>query len=194
MTTNAIGNRAQSGKTMQRLILAASILLFIAGLSAGLAHTGNVIAAVLRCLGLALLGAFALRRRSLLLWTFYAMLAGAELGADAPHFAAQMKFIGDIFLRLVRMVVAPLIFGGIVTGIAGHGELRGVGRVAAKSIIFFEIVTTVGLIIGLAAMNISHAGVGITLPAIAAQERVSPTGQPVGPPHPEGWQQLVVNI
>src|SRR5205823_14819882 len=105
--------------------------------------------------------------------TFFAMLAGAELGVDAPHLAAQMKFIGDIFLRLIRMIVAPLIFGGIVTGIAGHGELRGVGRVAVKSIAFFEIVTTLGLIIGLLAMNISHAGVGITLPETV--QSVAPT-------------------
>ena len=52
---------------------------------------------------------------------------------DAPHLATQTHFLGDIFLRLIRMIVAPLIFGGIVTGIAGHGELRGVGRVALKS-------------------------------------------------------------
>jgi proton glutamate symport protein len=134
------------------------------------------------------------RRRSLLFWTFFAMFAGAELGVDAPHLAAQTHFIGDIFLRLIRMIVAPLIFGGIVTGIAGHGELRGVGRVAVKAIVYFEIVTTVGLIIGLIAMNISRAGVGITLPEIVAQERVSTSSQPVGPPHQEGWQQLVTNI
>jgi proton glutamate symport protein len=194
MTTNALGNRAQSGKTTQRLILAAAILLFAAGLGAGLAHAGGAIPIVLRWVGFALFAAAAFRRRSLLLWTFFAMLAGAELGVDAPHFAAQMKFIGDIFLRLIRMIVAPLIFGGIVGGIAGHGELRGVGRVAVKSIVFFEIVTTLGLVIGLLAMNISHAGTGITLPVIAAQERISPNGQPVGPAHPEGWQQLIVNI
>jgi proton glutamate symport protein len=98
-----------------------------------------------------------------------------------------------MFLRLIRMIVAPLIFGGIVTGIAGHGELRGVGRVAVKSIVFFEIVTTLGLIIGLLAMNMSHAGVGINLPVVL-QDRVSPNGQPIGPPHQESWQQLITNI
>ncbi len=144
------------------------------------------IAISLRWLGLALFLPIALRRRSLLLWTFFAMLAGAELGLDAPRFAAQAHFIGDIFLRLIRMIVAPLIFGGIVTGIAGHGELRGVGRVAIKSIVYFEIVTTLGLIIGLVAMNVSHAGVGIVLPA--SVQATAPTA-----PH-EGWQQLIVNI
>jgi proton glutamate symport protein len=121
------------------------------------------------------------------------MLAGAELGVDAPRMAAQMHFIGDIFLRLIRMIVAPLIFGGIVTGIAGHGELRGVGRVAFKSVVFFEIVTTLGLIIGLVAMNVSRAGVGITLPVVI-ENRITATGAPAGPPHQETWQQLIVNI
>src|ERR1019366_1609159 len=98
----------------------------------------------------------------------------------------QTHFLGEIFLRLIRMIVAPLIFGGIVTGIAGHGELRGVGRVALKSILYFEVVTTVGLILGLIAINVSHAGVGVTLP---------PSIQATVPPALyEGWQQLVINI
>jgi proton glutamate symport protein len=84
------------------------------------------------------------------------------------------------------MIVAPLIFGGIVTGIAGHNELRGVGRVALKSIIFFEAVTTIGLILGAVAINLSQAGAGVTLPAAI---------QPIAPAaRPEGWQQILLNI
>ena len=193
MSSNTVSDRAQSGRTTQRFMLGASVLLFAVGLAAGLIHGPSAIAIVLRWLGFGLFLPVAFRRRSLLLWTFYAILAGAELGVDAPHLAAQTHFIGDIFLRLIRMIVAPLIFGGIVTGIAGHGELRGVGRVAVKSIVFFEIVTTLGLIIGLVAMNISHAGVGIALPVVA-QDRISATSPPTGPAHQEGWQQLIVNI
>jgi proton glutamate symport protein len=193
MTTNTVGNRVQSGKTTPRLIVVTSNLPFVAGLGASMLHAPPAIAISLRWLGLALFAAVAFRRRSLLLWTFYAMLAGAELGVDAPHFAAQTHFIGDIFLRLIRMIVAPLIFGGIVTGIAGHGELRGVGRVALKSVVFFEIITTLGLFIGLVAMNVSRAGMGITLPVVI-ENRVSGTGTPAGPPHQESWQQLIVNI
>jgi proton glutamate symport protein len=115
------------------------------------------------------------------------MLAGAELGVDAPHFAAQTHFIGEIFLRLIRMIVAPLIFGGIVTGIAGHDELRGVGRVAVKSIIFFEVVTTLGLILGSLAINIAQAGVGVVLPAAIAA-----AASPVA--HSDGWQGILLNI
>ena len=81
------------------------------------------------------------------------MLAGIELGIDAPHVAAQARFPGDLFLRLIRMIVAPLLFATITTGIAGHNELRTVGRIAIKALIYFEVVTTLGLIIGVVAMN-----------------------------------------
>jgi proton glutamate symport protein len=114
------------------------------------------------------------------------MMAGAELGVDAPQIAAQSHFLADIFLRLIRMIVAPLIFGGIVTGIASHNELRGVGRVALKSIIFFEVVTTIGLILGAVAINFTQAGAGVTLPA--SVQAVAPAA------HAEGWQQILLNI
>ena len=82
------------------------------------------------------------------------------------------------------MIVAPLIFGGIVTGIAGHNQLKGVGRVALKSIIFFEAVTTIGLLLGLIAIDLTRAGVGVLLPAAAAAPAA----------HPETWQQILLNI
>ncbi len=166
--------------------MAASVLVFAAGLVDAIAPVRMEISVPLRWLGIALFIPVALRRRSLLIWTFFLMLAGAELGADAPHVAAQTHVIGEVFLRLIRMIVAPLIFGGIVTGIAGHGELRGVGRVALKAIVYFELVTTLGLIIGLVAINLSQAGVGVTLPA-----GLQAAGAAV---HPEGWQQIVLNI
>jgi proton glutamate symport protein len=166
--------------------MAASVLVFAAGLVDAIAPVRMEISVPLRWLGIALFIPVAVRRRSLLIWTFFLMLAGAELGADAPHVAAQTHVIGEVFLRLIRMIVAPLIFGGIVTGIAGHGELRGVGRVALKAIVYFELVTTLGLLIGLVAINLSQAGVGVTLPA-AMQATLPAT-------HPEGWQQIVLNI
>src|SRR5260370_20101673 len=112
------------------------------------------------------------------------MRGGEELGADASQSAAQTHFLGEIFLRLIRMIVAPLIFGGIVTGIAGHGELRGVGRVALKAIIFFEVVTTAGLVLGLIAINLSQAGVGVALPAAVGA---------VAPAVHHGWQDVLLN-
>lgn len=174
---------------LSRAVLAASVaaaVLLAAGLLAGVLPVQAEAGVALRWAGLALLLPYAWRRRSLLVWTFVAMLAGAELGVDAPQFAAQTRFLGDIFLRLIRMIVAPLIFGGIVTGIAGHGELRGVGRVAIKSIVFFEAVTTIGLILGAVAINITQAGVGVVLPA--AVGAVAPVA------HVETWQQILLNI
>ncbi|MGA2833366.1 MAG: cation:dicarboxylase symporter family transporter [Terracidiphilus sp.] len=177
---------SQSGQAVFRSLAFAAVLLFAAGIAAGLFHPYAQLAAVLRWTALCLFLPFAVRRRSLLVWTFFAMLAGAELGVDAPSIAAQTHFLADIFLRLIRMIVAPLIFGGIVTGIAGHNELRGVGRVALKSIIFFEVVTTIGLILGAVAINFSQAGAGVTLPV--SIQSVAPAARPAG------WQQILLNI
>ncbi|MGA2809674.1 MAG: dicarboxylate/amino acid:cation symporter [Terracidiphilus sp.] len=171
---------------LPRALALAAVAVFAAGLLAGLFPVPAGLAAGLRWVAVGLFIPFALRRRSLLAWTFFAMLAGAELGVDAPPLASQTHFLGEIFLRLIRMIVAPLIFGGIVTGIAGHNELRGVGRVALKSIVFFEVVTTFGLILGAVAINLTQAGAGVTLPA--SIQAVAPT------PRPEGWQQILLNI
>lgn len=175
-----------SSSTLSRTFIACAAFLFIAGLLAGVFHLSPIIAVSLRWLAFGLFLPVAVRSRSLLLWTFFSMLAGAELGADLPQVASQTHFLAEIFLRLIRMIVAPLIFGGIVTGIAGHGELRGVGRVALKSIVLFEIVTTLGLILGTIAINISQAGVGVALPT-SIQTVVPAT-------HAEGWQQILLNI
>ncbi|MGD0632167.1 MAG: cation:dicarboxylase symporter family transporter, partial [Terracidiphilus sp.] len=120
LTPASTNRRLASG-----LALAAAVCV-AAGLVASVIHAPAPLGLGLRCAAIALLIPFALRRRSLLVWTFFAMLAGAELGVDAPALAAQTHFLSDIFLRLIRMIVAPLIFGGIVTGIAGHNELRSV--------------------------------------------------------------------
>lgn len=174
------------GRGGMRFLGAAAVLLYAAGLVAGLLHTAAEPAMALRWTGVALFAPYAVRRRSLLVWTFFAMLAGAELGVDLPRFAVQTRFLADVFLRLIRMIVAPLIFGGLVTGIAGHGELRGVGRVAVKALIFFEAVTTLGLLLGAVAINLSGAGWGIALPA--AVLAAAPAAAHAG------WQQIVLNV
>ena len=144
------------------------------------------VALVLRWIGIGVLIPVVWRRRSLLAWTFLAMVAGAEMGYDWPQAAAQTHFLADIFLRLIRMVVAPLIFGGIVTGIAGHNRLGGVGRVAVKAIVFFEVVTTIGIVLGTVAINMTQAGVGVVLPAAqGAAPMVA---------HENTWQQILLNL
>jgi proton glutamate symport protein len=124
----------------------------------------HLAAMVVRWAGVLALGVFAYRKRSLTAWIFVATVAGVEFGFDAPHVAVQTKVISDIFLRLIKTIVAPLIFSMLVVGIAGHGDLKSVGRMGVKSLVYFEVVTTLALGIGLAAINLSKAGVGMVIP------------------------------
>lgn len=181
-------NRSHSkrpGQSLTRVSTLLAALLIVGGVATSLLHAPVELAVALRWCGLGLLLPLVMRNSSLLMWTFLAMLAGAELGVDAPGVAAGTQIVSEVFLRLIRAIVAPLIFGGIVTGIAGHGELKGVGRVAIKAIVFFEVVTTLGMILGLIAINLSQAGVGVVLPtAIAAAV----------PANHRGWHDVVLNI
>lgn len=131
----------------------------------------------LRWIALAAFAAYALARRSLTAWILVGLLAGAEIGHDAPAAALHLAILGQIFLRLIKTIVAPLLFGTLVSGIAGHADLKKVGRMGIKALIFFEVVTTLALFIGLAAINISRAGQGISIPA-AAEPAAAPLARP----------------
>jgi proton glutamate symport protein len=135
-----------------------------AGLLALLSHSAAHIALPLRLVALALLLWSTIRRRSLMAWIFWAMIAGAELGVDAPAFAVSLRVLSDIFLRLIKTIVAPLILGTLITGIAAHGQMRSLGRMGLKALVYFEILTTVAMLVGLAAINITRAGVGLAVP------------------------------
>ena len=111
---------------------------------------------------------YAWKRRSLTAWIVVGMLVGTEIGYDWPNTAKHLEVLSTIFLRLIKTIVAPLIFGTLVVGIAGHADLKQVGRMGVKAIVYFEIITTLALIIGLAAINISQAGSGVTPPEHAA--------------------------
>ena len=176
-----------SSKLRSVVVLASMVLAFaIGGIAAGMTgHT--ILGIVLRSIAITLFGVIGFLRPSLLLWTLLAMLAGIEIGLDAPRVAAEAHFAGDLFLRLIRMIIAPLLFATITTGIAAHGQLRSVGRVAVKAFIYFEVVTTLGLLIGSVAMNLVGAGWGIALPATA--EATPSAVQPV-----QTWQQIIVNL
>ncbi len=145
-------------------ITAAGIALYCAGLLAPLSHALGHIGPPLRMLGLLLLGWAAWRKRSLTGWIFWAMLAGGELGADAPAFAVRLRVFSDIFLRLIKTIVAPLILGTLITGIAAHGQMRSLGRMGLKALVYFEALTTIAMLVGLAAINITRAGVGLSVP------------------------------
>ena len=141
---------------------------------------------VLRCIVIALIVAISAKRRSLTSWIFAGLLAGVEVGHDFPSFAANLQVLGTIFLRLIRVIIAPLLFGTLVVGIAGHADLKRVGRLGLKSLIYFEIVSTVALLIGFAAINISRAGAGVRLPPSATSEALNAT--------PHSATQLIIDI
>jgi proton glutamate symport protein len=174
-------------------VVAGLALYAVGGTAQALAPATRPIAEAVRVVGLLLLAWAAGRRRSLTGWIFVSMLAGIELGVDAPHAALASRFLSDIFLRLIRVIVAPLILGTLITGIAGHAEAKTVGRLGLKSLVYFEVLTTIALIIGLAAIDISKAGVGLNMtaaPALAAIQHTAPEAQPP----PLSWQQFLVHV
>src|SRR5215213_6323718 len=115
---------------------------------------------------IAVLVAYAVQKRSLTTWILVSMVVGAEVGHDFPDFGISLRVLSQLFLRLIRTIIAPLIFATLVVGIAGHSNLKQVGRMGIKALIYFEAVTTLALFIGLAAINISKAGVGVQPPAV----------------------------
>ena len=118
-------------------------------------------AAGLSIAGLAL---WAYGRRSLTAWILFSMVVGAEVGYDWPQTAVAMRLLSQIFIRMIKTIIAPLIFATLVVGIAGHPNLRHVGRMGVKALVYFEVVTTLALFIGLAAINLTQAGVGVVPP------------------------------
>jgi proton glutamate symport protein len=109
--------------------------------------------------------------RSLTFWIFVGMIAGVALGLFAPGFAATtaVSLVATAFLRLIRSIVAPLIFSTLVAGIAGAGSVRAMGRIGLKALVYFEVVTTMALLIGLAAVNIVRPGEGMHLTRSASE-------------------------
>jgi proton glutamate symport protein len=117
-----------------------------------------------RLLSVGLLIVFAFRKRSLTTWILVCMVAGAEFGYDVPGVAKKLQVLSDIFLRMIKTIIAPLLFSTLVVGIAGHADIKQIGRMGWKSLLYFEIVSTLALFIGLLAINIGKAGVGVVLP------------------------------
>ena len=103
-----------------------------------------------------------LGRLSLTHWILIAMVVGGLLGWLVPEASQALKPFSSIFLRLIKSLIAPLLFSTLVVGIAGHCEdLRVMGRLAVRSLVYFEVVTTLALFIGLGAVNLARPGVGI---------------------------------
>ncbi|HEY0896814.1 MAG TPA: cation:dicarboxylase symporter family transporter, partial [Sphingobacteriaceae bacterium] len=123
-----------------------------------------------RWLAIAGLLVYGVKKKSLTSWILISMVVGAEIGHDFPEIGMKLQVLSKVFLKMIKTIVAPLLFATLVYGIAGHSDLKQVGRMGWKSIVYFEAVTTIALFIGLAAINISRAGVGIKLPPGAHEE------------------------
>jgi proton glutamate symport protein len=185
----AAPERATHARPVTALVLAGTVLYAAGAVTQHLAPATRPAALAIRVVALLLFGWACWRRRSLTGWIFLGMIAGLELGVDAPHAALAGRIFSDIFLRLIRLIVAPLILGTLITGIAGHANGRVVGRLAVKSLVYFEILTTIALLIGLAAINFDRVGAeldvahahGLQASAIASAPALS-------------WQQFLVHI
>ncbi len=103
------------------------------------------------------------KKPSLTAWIFIALVLGVLLGVFFPNFSKNLAPISNIFLRLIKSIVGPLLFGTLVYGIASAGELKTMGRIAVKSLVYFEVVTTLALIIGLVVVNVVRPGGGLTI-------------------------------
>ncbi|MGA8491062.1 MAG: cation:dicarboxylase symporter family transporter [Terriglobales bacterium] len=170
-----------------RAILAAGVSLFVIGALLPLFVSGHAWIAALRWTGLLVIASTGLWRQSLTRWIFFAMLLGGEIGLDRPQLAEHLRVFSEIFLRLIKIIIAPLIFGTLVTGISGHGNLRSVGRIGLKSLIYFEVVTTLALFLGVAAINLSRAGEGLAISQTVSVSQPQSTA-------PLRWDDFLLHI
>lgn len=116
-----------------------------------------------------------MKRLSLTVWIFIGMAAGIALGLFVPHVAVKLAPLSNIFLRLIKSIIAPLIFGTLVYGIAGSGNVKAMGRIGVKAVLYFEAVTTVALFLGLGFVNFVKPGVGMKLERSAAEAALPQT-------------------
>ena len=135
-----------------------------------------------------------MKHSRLTLLIFIALILGVVVGHFAPHVAIKMRAFALIFLRMVKMILAPLLFATLVTGIAGHGDTKKLGKIGVKTIIYFEIVTTLALIIGLTMGNIFNPGKGFVSGTVANPELLKEAGlMAVTTPH-TSISEMIVNI
>ena len=123
--------------------------------------------------------------RQIFIGLFLGIILGWIISVTDPSWADVVRPFGQIFIRMIKMIIAPLIFATLVAGIAGAGHAKAVGRIGLRSIIYFEIVTTIALVVGLVAVNWFQPGAGLTLPAAAGAAPVAAK--------PQTWQEILLH-
>ena len=116
------------------------------------------------------------------------VVVGALISRLHPDWAGVFNPFSQLFLRLIKMIIAPLIFGTLVAGVAGAGHVRAVGRMGLRAIVYFEVITTLALVVGLVAVNTLRPGVGLVLPAATGAP------PPVSAAAAQTWDQLLLHI
>src|SRR3954465_14026792 len=128
-------------------------------------------------------------RLSLTTWILVGLVVGGFIGWVRPGWGLKVFFLRDIFLNLIKSIIAPLVFSTLVVGIAGGGDLKKVGRMGAKALLYFEIVTTIALFIGLAIVNLTKPGVGGALAPTGGEQVMK-----IAENHPKTLIETVVHI
>ena len=164
-----------------------SIALLLSILNLKHLVTIGTIPVYLRWVSVLVLTYYGYQRRDLTTWIFVSILIGAEVGHDFKEFALGLKFISSIFLNLIKCIIAPLLFGTLVVGIAGHSNLKQVGRMGVKALVYFEIITTLALFIGLMVINISRAGEGVEVDIAGVAQSAAASAKP------QTWQEIILH-
>lgn len=129
---------------------------------------------------------YGLQKKSLTAWILISMLIGAEIGNDFPAFAVELKVVSKIFIKLIKTIIGPLLFATLVAGIAGHSDLKQVGRMGWKSLLYFEVVTTFALFIGLFFANWLQPGAGIM--------QMPGTSEEIPQAEVQTWQEVLLHV
>ena len=99
-----------------------------------------------------------MKNKKLTFYIFVSLLLGILFGGFFPELGVKTQFLATVFLNMIKMIIAPLLFATLVVGIAGHGDIKNIGKLGIKTIVYFEIITTIALFIGLGAGHIFQPG------------------------------------
>lgn len=176
-------------RNFQRFLFAVITIILVLNLGRfyALWDMNDTVLVTSRWIAMALLVIYAFRKKSLTTWILISMVLGAEFGHDLPSIAIHLNLFSKIFLNMVKTIIAPLLFATLVVGIAGHSDLKQVGRMGWKSIVYFEVISTLALFIGLFAINISKAGVGVNIPAQINQGTIPAIKA-------QTWEEIIIHV